>query len=195
MNLQVLQILFFSCIPIGIFLFVKGIKMVRKFSNKNILMEMRLSDNSMDFAITKSGRYAVWVKAPVCKRNHLDKVKINIYNQNKQKYLKLWKNIFATQSNNGSVGQSKYLSFKAQAGNYKAELSEGTQLRIIERMLWVIYQPILRLKEADINECFFQVRENTSPFYGLLSVLTIILGVGSAIAGFVLGLLTETIWK
>ena len=159
-------------------------------------MEISLSDKSMDFEITKSGRYAIWVKAPVFKRNHLDKVKINIYNQDKQKYIKLWKNIVAPQSSNGSVGQMKYLFFKAEAGNYTAELSKGTQLRILERILWAVLFVLFRvlLEEADINKCFFQVRENTPPLYGLFGTLTTIVGGVSIMSGFVLGILTETIW-
>jgi len=84
----------------------------------------------------------------------------------------------------------KFLTFNAEAGNYKAELSEGTNLWITQRILG----KALPAKEADINNCFFQVRENTSWYYGLFGVLTIILGAGSAIAGFVLGLLTNKIW-
>ena len=190
MNLAILQILFFVCIPIGIGLLIVGIKMIYKVFNTNILAEIRMSAESVNFEITKSGSYAIWVKAPVFQRNYLDKVKIKIYNQDKQEYKELWYNIFSTQSNNGSVGKMKFLTFNAEAGNYKAELSEGTNLWTTERIL----ARALPVKEADINNCFFQVRENTSWYYGLSGILLIVLGAGGSMAGFVLGLLTEKIW-
>ena len=95
---MVLKILFFVCIPIGIWLLIVGIKMVYKVFNTKILAEIRMSDESVNFEITKSGSYAIWVKAPVFQKNYLDEVKIKIYNQDKQEYKKLWYNIFSTHS-------------------------------------------------------------------------------------------------
>ena len=193
MNLAVLRILFFACIPIGIWLFIKGIKMVHKVFNTNILAEIKLSDENVSFEITKSGKYAIWIKAPAYQKNYLDKIKVVIYNQDRQQYMNLQYNFLSSQftrSNNGSNGKMKLLTFKAEAGNYKMELVEGSHLDIIQKGVGAI----LPTKYADINKCFFQVRETTSWYYGFLGVLAIIFGIGSAIAGFVLGLLTNKIW-
>jgi len=164
--------------------------MVYRVFNTNILAEINLSDESVNFEITKSGSYAIWIKAPVFQKNYLDKVKVKIYNQDKNEYVKLQYNIFSTQSNNGSVGNMKLLTFKAEAGNYKMELVEGSNLPFWQKASGAI----LPAQYADINKCFSQVRENTPWYYGLSGILMIIIGAGSAIAGFVLGLLTDKIW-
>jgi len=190
MNSSTLQILFFSGIPIGIFLLVVGIKMLRKFfSSQNTVMEIPLSDKTMDFEIIKQGRYAVWVKAPVFQKNHLDKVKLQLYNKDKQEYIKLWHIFVRPQSNNGSAGQLKYLFFRAEAGNYRAEIVEGSNicktLIFIEKLMLILTLVYSRFKEADMNKCFFQVRENTPPLYGLRGTLTTVLGGVSILVGIV----------
>ena len=193
MNLIILKILFFICIPIGIFLLVAGIKLVYKVFNTKVIVETQMSEEGVSFEITKSGNYSIWIKAPIFRTNHLDKIKPKIYNQDNQKYIKLRYNFLRSQytrSNNGSVGQMKLLTFKAEKGNYQLELVEGSSLHIpFEKQ---IVSSVL--KEADIAKCFIQVREDTPSFYGLSGVLLIVLGVGGSIAGFVLGLLTEKIW-
>ena len=192
MNLITFKILFFICIPIGIFLLVAGIKIVYKVFNAKVIVETQMSEESASFEITKSGNYSIWIKAPVFRTNHLDKIKPKIYNQDNQKYIKLRYNFLRSQftrSNNGSVGQLKLLTFKAEKGNYQLELVEGSSIHIpFEKQIDSVF------KEADIAKCFIQVRENTPTFYGLSGVLLIVLGVGGSIAGFVLGLLTEKIW-
>ena len=193
MNLITFKILFFICIPIGIFLLVAGIKRVYRVFNSKVIVGTQMLVKSVSFEITKSGNYAIWIKAPIFRTNHLDKIKPKIYNQDNQKYIKLQYNFFSSQytrSNNGSVGQMKLFTFKAEKGNYQLELVESSSLylQFQKQIVGTV------LKEADIAKCVIQVRENTPSFYGLSGVLLIVLGAGGSIAGFVLGLLTEKIW-
>ncbi|MCL1937284.1 MAG: hypothetical protein FWF52_02675 [Candidatus Azobacteroides sp.] len=190
MNLIVLKSLFFTCIPVGIFLLIAGIKKVRMMFNMDILAEIRLSDHCEKFEIPKSGIYAIWIKAPAYQKNHLDKVKIKIYDEDRKEYKKLRNILFQPSSVNLSgIGKAKIFTFKAEKGNYKAELEKSSSIFLFKKLA-----TNLPLKEADLQNCFFQIRENKSFFYGLFSVLMIVIGVGISIAGFVLGLLTEKLW-
>ena len=125
-------------------------------TRKTILAEIQMSEESVNFEIAEPGSYSVWVKAPVFQKNYLDKIKVKIYNQDDKEYVKLQYTIFGTQSNNGSVGQMKFLTFKAKAGHYKIELVEGSNLPFWQKHLGAV----LPLKYADINNCLFQIRKN-----------------------------------
>ncbi len=189
MNPMVLKILFFTCIPIGIFLLVVGIKRVYRVFNTATLAEIRMSEESVDFEIAEAGRYSVWAKAPAFKYNHLDRIRPAIYNRDNRQKIELIHNFLGAKSNNGSTGELKLFSFRAEAGKYTMKPAEGSSLLI---PLQGRTAPML--KEADLSDCLFLVRKNTPPLYGLSGVLSIVLGVGASIAGFVLGLLTEKIW-
>lgn len=190
-------VLLYVSIPLGIFLLVKGIKMVRKVLAQDILMEMPMSKKTIDFEIQESGQYAVWVKVPVLKFNHLDKIKIAIYNKDTEKYVTLWKKVIGVKSNDGSVAQGKFLTFTVEAGNYKAELLEGTQLILLERFIWLFngWWYKLIFKEADIDKCFFQVRKDTPPLYGLRTTLTTVLGGVIILVSIVFMALAETFFE
>ncbi len=184
-----LKILFFTCIPIGIFLLVVGIKRVHRVFNTAMLAEVRMSEESVDFEIAEAGRYAIWVKAPAFQANHLDRIRPAIYNSDKRQEIELQHNFLRPRSNNGSTGQLKLFTFRAEAGSYTMKLVEGSSLLIPLQGL-----AGSMLKEADTANCLFQVRKTTPPLYGLSGVLLIVLGAGGSIAGFVLGLLTEKIF-
>ncbi len=201
MDVLYIKVLFFSCIPLGICLLIIGIRRLRKFFNTKILAETRmLAGETVSFELEKPERIAVWIKAPLRKLNYLDRVKITVYNQDKQEYVKLCYKFFQVRFNGFSEGRVKRYFFWAEAGNYKVEIVEGSSLLFIEKLMGNLlkFSPLfflfLSIKRADVNNCFFQVRENKAPFYGFFSILMTVLGAAGIIVGFILGILADLIW-
>lgn len=189
MDLTLLRTLFFLGGAVGIFLVVVGARRIYRVFNTRILAQIPMSVESVDFKIQTSGNYSVWIKAPLFQTNHLDKIKPRIYNQDRQRDVPLQYNFFTSQYTRQSGlknGHLKLYTFKAEQGNYKLETTAGSSLHIpFEKEILKTF-----LSEANITKCFFQVRENMPPLYGLFGTLMTVFGGVSIF----LGLLTNEIW-
>jgi hypothetical protein len=178
-----LKILFFACIPVGIFLLIKGIKMALKAFNTKIFAEIKLSETSKDFEITQSGSFEIQIKAPAFKKSHLDKLKPAIYNRDKNAYISLHRSIVRSHSNSLSgIATLKLFTFEAAAGNYKVEITEGSSLLPLEGGL----QKFLPIKEANLSDCAFQIRESIPVLRLVAGILLTIAGGMISIGGLVL---------
>ena len=60
MTVIILRILFFSLITLGVFILIKGIKLMQKSFNGAILLEIPYTQKNGQFIVSKTGTYAIW---------------------------------------------------------------------------------------------------------------------------------------
>ncbi len=189
MKLLVLRLLFFGLVPIGIFIFIKGIRLIRKAFNGKVLLSIPYLQNDGQFSVTKAGQFSVSQKGPIFKRTPIDKFKMHIYETSTNKELKLQFSLLRPHKNDFSTARVELFRFYASEGNYKIAFKEGSNIPKLESVIG----NIMPLPTVDLSKYFIEIRESQSQIITFLAILIILLGIGGAIGGFVLGLLADAI--
>lgn len=61
------RIFFFCLMPIGVYILIKGIKLIRGSFNGKLISETPYSQKIANFSVEEKGIYAVWQKGPIFK--------------------------------------------------------------------------------------------------------------------------------
>jgi hypothetical protein len=185
------RILFFSLIPAGIFLLVKGIQWIRRSFNGAVLLEIPYLQKNGQFAVLKAGYFSIWQKGRVLKRTPVNEFRPRIYNELTNEEVHLRFSLLRPQTNSFSVGRMERCTFFALPGNYKLELKEGASVSKLES--WVA--KAVPLPAIDLAKYFIQVRASQAPGFIFLAIPVMLLGAFGIIGGFVLGILASQIIK
>lgn len=192
MSILFIRILLFCCIPVGIFILVKGIKLIRKSFYGPLFLELSYLQGTGQFILTEEGDYSVWHKAPLLRRVPIDKYRPHIYNDLTKEEIKLSRSYTGMQANSFEDGRIELFTFFAGPGTYTLQLKEGSSVSGLQQVISnIIPQPA----GADLSKHFIQIRKTQPVLLTLLAIPIIILGGGGIIGGFVLGLLADQIFK
>ncbi|CAM3777337.1 hypothetical protein MUGA111182_09055 [Mucilaginibacter galii] len=192
MSILLIRILFFCCVPIGIFILVKGIKLIRKAFYGPLFLELSYLQGTGHFTLTEEGDYSVWHKAPLLKRVPIDRYRPHIYNDLTNEEVNLSRSYSGMQANSFDDGRIELFTFSASLGNYTLQLKEGSSISGLQK---VIANIIPQSDGADLSKHFIQVRKTQPVLLTFLAIPIIILGGGGIIGGFVLGLLADQVFK
>ncbi|MGN7785084.1 hypothetical protein ACTJIJ_11175 [Niabella sp. 22666] len=183
------RILFFCLIPIGVFLLVKGIRLMRKSLNGVVLLEIPYLQKAGQFTVAKAGYFSIWQKGSLMKRTPIDQFRPSVYNERTSEPLKLSFSVMRLQVNSFSVGRIQICSFYAQPGDYRLQLEDGTSVSKLESLV----AKVVPLPGIDLAKYFIEVRTSQSPVFIFLAIPLILLGAFGIIGGLVLGLLADQI--
>ena len=189
MEINYIRILFFCLIPIGIFVLIKGIKLMRRSFNGKVLLEIPFSQLNGQFYVSKGGTFSVWQKGKLLKRTPVDKVRPFIYRESTKEELKLNYSLLSPRTNDFSTGRMELFTFYAPIGNYKVELKEGTSLFGFQNVI----SKAMPSTVIDKTEFSIQIRESQPQIFTFMAIPMLILGMGGIIGGFVLGILADQI--
>ncbi len=181
------RILFFCLIPIGIFLLVKGIRLVQKSLGGTVLLEIPYLQKTGQFTVLKAGYFSIWQKGSLRKRTPINQFKPYIFNEQTNELLKLSFSLMRPQVKGFSVGRMAICSFFALPGNYRLELREGSSVSKLEGLL----ANVVPVGKIDLAKYFVQVRASQFFLFTFLAVILIVLGAFGIIGGLVLGLLAD----
>jgi len=191
MNLTLIRILFFCLIPIGIFILIKAIQLLRKTFNGKVVLEIPYLQNGGQFSVTKAGYFSVWQKGQMFKRTPIDKFKLYIFEELTKEAIKLRFSLLRPQTNNFSTGRIELYRFYAPIGNYKIEFREGSNISKLESLVG----NIIPLQSVDLSKYFIEIRESQSQIITFLAIPMLLLGFFGTVGGLVLGLLADQIIK
>ncbi len=191
MNPLYLKILLFCLVPIGLFILFKGIKLLMSAFNGKVLLELPYNNSVGHFTISKPGTYSIWQKGPLFNKTPAAKFRPQVRNTDTRIEVKLPSSILSSRANGFSEGRMQLFTFKADTGNYELILGAGTSVSSFQTMI----AKAIPLADINLEHYFIEVRESQPEFLTLLSILIILLGFGSAVAGLVLGLLADQLIK
>lgn len=187
MQTTLFQIFFFCLIPVGAFILISAIKMLKKTFSGEIILEIPYSLKISTFEITKPGVYAIWHKGQIFRKAPLNKFKPLIRNTVTKEEIMLSPSFFRLNSNNGRTGRMELFRFSAPSGKFQLELMEGTSVTLLEQAISGLFP----LKKVDIENYFIQVRESQPFYYVLIGIPLISLAGFMIIGGLVFGILAE----
>jgi len=185
------RILFFTLIPVGIFILIKGIKQLRKCFYGNLLLELPYLNKSGRFEVLKAGTHSIWFKGQLYRRIPSDQFRPIVFSVETGKEVDLHYSFFAPSIHGFGDGRVEVLMFKAEIGQYRIELQEGSS---IPKLLSGLAKLTRVIKPIDEDKFFIQVRESQPRILTLLGVPIILIGVGGIIGGFVVGLLADQLF-
>lgn len=187
MQAKVYQLLFFCLIPVGVFMLIKAIKLLKNTFNGDIIHEVPYSLKISDFEIAQTGVYAIWHKGQIFRKAPLNRFRPLICNRSTKEEIKLIPSVFRPNSNNGRSGSMELFRFSAPAGKYQLKLTEGSSLTLAEQ--WI--SRLFPFKMVDLENYFIQVRLS-QPFYYIPIGISLIALAGLLITGgLVLGILAD----
>lgn len=192
MSILFIRIMLFCCIPAGIFILVKGIKLIRRSFYGPMFLELSYLQGTGQFTLIEEGDYSVWHKAPLLRRVPIDKYRPHIYNDLTNEEVSLSPSYLGMQANGFDQGRLELFTFSAGPGNYTLMLKEGSSISGLQKMIAnFIPQP----DGTDLSKHFIQVRKTQPKLLAFLAIPIIVLGAGGIIGGFVLGLLADQVFK
>ena len=177
------RILMFSMIPIGIFLLVKVIRMLKKTFNGKIITEIPFQQKSSTFELPESGHYAIWQKGQLFRKTPIGDFKLQIQDESGT-IIRLNPTWFSVHKNGWDTGRSELKKFTAPAGKFTLSILDQTDSNFLRKML----KDTLPVKPVDQNYYFIQIRESQPVYYFLIAIPLLTLSGFLMIIGLVAGL-------
>ncbi|NTE01502.1 hypothetical protein G6M26_26930 [Agrobacterium tumefaciens] len=173
----------FSMIPIGIFLLVKIIRMLKKTFNGKIIAEIPFQQKSGAFELSESGHYAIWQKGKLFRKTPIGDFKLQIQDESGT-IIRLNPTWFSVHKNGWDTGRSELKKFTAAAGKFTLSILDQTDSNFLRKML----KDTLPVKPVDQNYYFIQIRESQPVYYFLIAIPLLTLSGFLMIIGLVAGL-------
>lgn len=190
MKLILVRIVLISLIPLGAIVLFKAIRLIKKSFSGKTLLEIPFKQKSSTFFISEQGVYSIWQKGDMFKKLPVDKFRPVVTNLTTGEIPGLSSSVFRPNSNDGRIFKMKLFSFRASPGTYKLEITEGSSITGIERIISTLFP----FKEVNLDNYFIQIRES-QPFYiTATGILLIIFSGIMMIGGLVFAILAEQIF-
>ncbi|MGF7082831.1 hypothetical protein [Mucilaginibacter sp. UYCu711] len=78
MSLILYRILFFCLVPIGIYILVKTVRMLKDLFNGEVIAEIPFTQKEITLKISRPGIYAIWQKGQLPRRTPVDKFQVKL---------------------------------------------------------------------------------------------------------------------
>ena len=187
MSKTVIQLFFFCLIPVGIFILIRAIRLVKKSFNGDIILEIPFSGKISDFEITKPGVYSIWHKGQIFRKAPLHLFKPSVRNSISSEEIALIPSVFRPNTNNGRTGRTELFRFSAAAGKYQLKLMEGSSITQFEQAISNLFP----LKTVDLANYFIQIRESQPLYYVVIGIFLLAPAGFLIIGGLVSGILAD----
>lgn len=180
-----LRIALFCLIPVGIFLLIKTIRMLKKTFNGKVLAEIPFTQKETTFNLPESGVYAIWQKGQLFQKTPVDKFEMQLSRESNGEGVTLTTSLLRPNMNGFETGRMEMKRFYAKSGSYKLILRESSENSSFEQ----VFSDLFPAKMVDYDKYFIQVRESGPAYQMFLAVPLFLLSGFLIIGGFVCGLL------
>lgn len=184
MSLIVFRILFFSLVPIGIFILVKTIRLLRGVFSGEVIAEIPFTQKEIVFNIIRPGIYAIWQKGQLLRRTPIDKFQLKLNKTTSGENISLPRSFFRPYLNGFDTGRMEMNRFSAESGSYRLTIVEGTNVSLFEKLV----TSLIPAKPVDYSQYFIQIRESRPVYYIIAAIPLFTLSgfcmIGGLIAGF-----------
>jgi hypothetical protein len=177
------RILMFSMVPIGIFLLVKVIRMLKKTFNGKIIAEIPFQQKTSTFELVEPGHYAIWQKGQLFRKTPIGDFKLQIQDESGI-IVRLKPTWFNVHKSGWDMGRTELKKFTAAAGKYTLAVLDQPSGNFLQKIL----KDTLPVKPLDQDQYFIQIRESQPVYYLLIAIPLFTLSGFLIIVGLVAGL-------
>lgn len=178
------RILFFCLVPVGVYILVKTIKLLKGVFNGEVIAEIPFTQKEVTFNIVRPGIYAIWQKGQLFRRTPVDKFQLKLNKLTSGESVSLPRSFFSPYLNGIDTGRLEMNRFSAESGSYRLTIIEGNSVSIFEK----IALSLVPAKPVDYSKYFIQVRESR-PVYFIIAAIPLfalsgLMMIGGLVAGF-----------
>jgi hypothetical protein len=185
MIIILMRIALFSLIPVGIFLLIKTIRMLKKTFNGKVMAEIPFTQKETTFNLPEKGIYAIWQKGQLFRKTPVDKFEMQLSRESDGEGVTLTTSLLRPNMNGFETGRMEMKRFYAESGNYKLVLRESSENSSFEE----VFSDLFPARMVDYDKYFIQIRESGPAYQMFLAVPLFLLSGFLIIGGFVCGLL------
>jgi len=185
LKVEIIQILFFCFVLLGIFLLIFSIKNLKKRFFGETILELVNGQKNSNFTIKESGYYAIWYQGKLFKKNPFSKYNLFIKNINNQEEIKLKHSLLKPNTSGLSTGKIELFHFSLKKGNYQINLLEKTNTSINTN--------VTPQNNLNANTYALLIKKSQPFFTTLLFIVLTIISALIIIGGFIMVLLAEKI--
>ena len=189
MSLIIYRVLFFCLVPLGIFILVKAIIMLRGVFSGKILAEIPLTVKEAKFEIIEPGVYAVWLKGSMFKRTPVDKFVLELFKEPMGQQVDLPGSLFSPYVNGFDSGRMEMNRFSAEVGSYCLKQVAGSQITGLE----AFFTRLFPSGKVDYSKFFLQVRKSKPVYYIIAGIPLIMLSIACIFGGIISGIIAPVI--
>ena len=189
MSLTIFRIFFFCLVPVGIFILVKAIRMLKHVFNGEVIAEKPFTDKQIHFEIKKAGVYAVWHRGRLFQRTAIDKFILKLFHEPSGELVSMGPSIFRPYLNSLDTARVETNRFYAEPGKYSIQIVEGSGVSFFERLFLKLFPDT----PVDYSQYFIQVRESRPIYYMIGAIPLFALCGFCIIGGFVAGFMAPYI--
>ncbi|EHQ25037.1 hypothetical protein [Mucilaginibacter paludis] len=185
MSLILFRVLFFCLVPVGIFILVKTIRMLKGIFAGEVIAEIPFTQQEVLFEITRPGVYAIWQKGQLFRKTPVDKFQLKLNKIASGEAISLPQSFFRPYINGFDTGRMEMNRFSAESGQYRLTVVEGTSVSVFEKLAFNLFPA----KPVDYSQYFIQVRESRPIYYMIAAIPLFTLAgfcmIGGMVAGFI----------
>ena len=182
MEVTLFRILMFSMIPIGIFLLVKVIRMLKKTFSGKIIAEIPFQQKETGFELTQAGQYAIWQKGQLFRKTPVGEFSLQIQDKNGNQ-VRLKPTWFLIHKNGWDTGRTEIKKFTAHAGKFTLWILDQPEGNSLQKII----KDTIPVKPVDQSQYFIQIRESQPVYYILIAIPLLTLSGFLIIVGMVAG--------
>jgi hypothetical protein len=180
----IFRILFFCLVPVGVFILIKAIRMLKGVFNGELIVEIPFTQKEVSFEITRPGIYAIWQKGKLFRRTPVDKFQLKLHQVPSGENIPLPRSIFSPHLNGFETARMEMNRFSADRGSYCLNIVEGSSVSSFEKLAASLFPA----KLVDYREYFIQVRESRPVYYMIAAIPLLILAGFCIFGGIVAGI-------
>ncbi|WP_345951101.1 hypothetical protein ABDD95_06530 [Mucilaginibacter sp. PAMB04274] len=189
MSLTIFRTLFFCLVPLGVFILIKAIRMLKDIFNGEVIAEKPFTEKEIHFEVKKKGVYAVWQKGRLFRRTPVDRFALKLFSVPSGEPVPIDASVFRPHSSSLDTARIEMNRFFAEPGHYRLQIVEGSSVSLFERLLFELFPG----KPVDYSQYFLQVRESRSAYYMVAAIPLFILCAFCIMGGFVAGFMAPYI--
>lgn len=184
MSLTLFRVLSFCLVPVGVFILMGAIRMLKGVFNGRVMAEIPFTRKEVEFQISRPGVYAVWQEGRLFRKTPVDKFKLKLTDISTSTEVSMPKSFFSPYLNGLDTGRMEMYRFKAHSGRYRLTVTEGTGISLFEKLA----SKLIPAKPVDYGKYFIQIRESRPLYCMFLAIplfaFSALCIIGGLVAGF-----------
>ena len=183
------RLVFVALVPLGVFVLIKAIKLIRVTFFGDILAEAKLSQQRVDLLLPAEGLYAIWLKGGRMQVPSGQSFRPTIWEKTTKAFVQLNPTLGQVRAHGSDVYRVQLFTFSAPAGSYTLEMGELPPVGKSAGALASLFAS----KASDPSTLVAQVRATKPFYYGVLGILLCVASGFLLLGGIIGSILADKI--
>jgi hypothetical protein len=183
------RLVFVALVPLGVFVLVKAIKLIRATFFGDIVAEAKLSQEQADLLLPVEGLYAIWLKGGRLQVPAVQSLRPAIWEKTTKVLVQLDPTVGLVRAHGSEGYRVQLFTFSAPAGSYTLDMGELPAAGKSSGALASLFSS----NASDPSTLVAQVRATKPFYYGVLGILLCVVSGFLLLGGIIGSILADKI--